>query len=202
MQRQSPPPARRSALTTELDRVVALVERDYEITNGAATGAQSAVVASRSVGFTLVAALLGVGLAQGSWPLLVLAALSGAAVYLIDAYYTWRANERDLYLRQLEDVLAARFSVLMRAPNNAREVARLARRLAALRIGATSQTRVFRRRNLRYLQPRPLFLFLYPLLLAFAIGAAGFFVVRGNDSGETAKADGYETGCCLPKPSE
>jgi hypothetical protein len=173
---QSPSPAKQSGLSAEKQQIVSFVERDYEITQEVATGAHRAVVASRSVGFTLVAALLGFGLSQKSWPLLLLAAFSGFAVYLIDAYYTWRASERDAYVRGLEEVLGAHVAFLERTPRNERELGRLERRLAGLRVGTTSQIRTFKAKDVWFIQPAPLFRFLYPLLLLFALGACAYFV--------------------------
>lgn len=177
-------PARPSELSPEQQRVISFVERDYEINQEVATGAHGAVVASRSVGFTLVAALLGFGLSQKSWPLLLLATFSAFAIYLIDAFYTWRASERDAYGRQLEEILAAHVAFLDRTPRNQRELGRLERRLAGLRVGSTSQIRTFKRRNVLFIQPGPLFKFLYPVLLLFALGGCLYFGARdlGHDA--------------------
>ncbi len=180
---QSPPPARRSELRpAQRQQLVAFIERDYALTQEVASSAHSAVVASRSVGFTLVAALLGVGLTQKSWPLLLLATFSASAIYVIDAFYTWRASERDSYARELEGVLAAHFDVVRRAPHNQRELARLDRRLAAVRIGTTSQIRTFKVRDVWFIQPAPL-KFLYLVLLVFALGACLYFAFFDKDEG-------------------
>lgn len=174
----SPQPAGPLGLSLAQRQVISFVERDYEVNQEAATGAHGAVVASRSVGFTLVAALLGFGLSQKSWPLLLLATFGAFAVYLIDAFYSWRASERDAYVRQLEEILAAHVALMVRSPRNQRELGRLERRLAGLRVGSTSQVRTFRARDVRFIQPGPLFKFLYPVLLLFALGACAYFGVR------------------------
>lgn len=182
---QSPTLARPSGLSAKQQQLVSLVQRDYEITQEIASSAENAVVASRSVGFTLVAALLGVGLTQKSWPLLLAASVAALAVYQIDGYYTWRASERDKYARRLEDVLATYFAAIKRHPRNERDLVRLDRKLAGLRIGVTSEIRTFRVRDTFYNQPASLFRVLYPGLLLFALGACLYFGFRdlGDDDG-------------------
>lgn len=170
-------------ITEEQSSLIELVERDYQVTSATAASSQTAVVASRSVGFTLIAALLGLGVIHTEWLLMLLAAVSGLAVYLVDGFYTWRTTERDNYLKRLESVMAAHYNVLLRSPNNDRDVARLERRLAALRIGATTEIKHFKWRNLRFIQPVPLFQFLYPILLLSSLVLAVVFGVQDLPSG-------------------
>jgi hypothetical protein len=172
-------------LSPEQERLVAAVERDYEVTHGATASAETAVIANRSVGFTLIAALIGVGLTQKSWPLMTLAAVSALFLYTIDGYYSWRAEERRKYLQQLEDILSAHVTAVVRTPNNAKERGRLDQRLASLRVGVISKAQRFKWwRDPFFNQPGALFWGLYPLILIFAIGTAlylGFW--HGADSG-------------------
>jgi hypothetical protein len=165
--------------------LIRFVERDFEVSNEAAGHAQTAVVASRSVGFTLLAALLGLGLLHENWLLLLAAAVSGCTLYLIDAYYTWRARERELYIERLDAVLSAYYATVQRAPGNQRDLARLDLRLATLRTGSTSQISRLKRKDLLYIQPSALFLGLYPLLLCGAIAAAIVFFVEDQTGTET-----------------
>jgi len=149
--------------------LIAFVERDYEVSSLAAGSAQTAVVASRSVGFTLLSVLVGLGISRTNGALLLVAAVTSVAIALVDAYYTSRADERDRYLEELEAVLGAFYSFTQRGPNNARELRRLEQRLAALRTGSTSQIKTFKWRDLKYLKPRILFHYLYPGLLGICI---------------------------------
>ena len=167
-----------SGPSPEERELVAFIERDYAVTQEATASAENAVVASRSIGFTLVAALLGVGLSQRSWVIVALAALTGFAAYMIDGYYTWRATDREQYLRGLERVLAANYVAIERAPNNAKELSKLATRLEGARVGANSQIRRFRYRDAWFNPPAMLFKFLYPVLIVAAITATGIFAVR------------------------
>jgi hypothetical protein len=158
-------------LTPEQERLVEAVEKDHEVTHAAAASAETAVIASRSVGFTLIAALIGVAISQVSWPMMALAAISAAFIYTIDGYYSWRAEERRKYLRLLERILAAHFTAVARAPENSSEISRLDSRLQSLRVGVISQSPKFKWRDPFFNNPKPLFWGLYPLILIFAIGA-------------------------------
>lgn len=174
-------------LTPEQERLVKAVEKDHEVTHGAAASAETAVIASRSVGFTLIAALIGVAIAQVSWPMMALAAISAAFIYTIDGYYSWRAEERRKYLRLLERILAAHFTAVSRAPENSSELLRLDSRLQSLRVGVISQSPKFKWRDPFFNHPKPLFWGLYPLILAFAIGAALYLGIFHDQSSAVAK---------------
>jgi hypothetical protein len=159
-------------LTPEQERLVEAVEKDHEVTHGAAASAETAVIANRSVGFTLIAALIGVAITRTSWPLMALAAVAAVFLYTIDGYYSWRAEERRRYLRLLERILAAHFTAVARAPENASDLKRLDSRLQALRVGVISQSPKFKWRDPFFSNPKQLFWGLYPLLLAFAVAAS------------------------------
>lgn len=173
-------------LTPEQERLVEAVEKDHEVTHGAAASAETAVIASRSVGFTLIAALIGVAIAQTSWPMMALAAVSAAFIYTIDGYYSWRAEERRKYLRLLERILSAHFVAVARAPGNSNELMRLDSRLQSLRVGVISQSPKFKWRDPFFNNPKPLFWGLYPLILIFAIGAALYLGLFHNDHDSAA----------------
>ena len=169
-------------LTHEQERLVAAVEKDHEVTHGAAASAETAVIASRSVGFTLIAALIGVAITRTSWPMMALAAISAAFIYTIDGYYSWRAEERRQYLRRLEKILSAHFTVVVRAPENKVELERLDIRLESLRVGVISQSPKFKWRDPFFNNPKPLFWGLYPLILLFAIAATLYLGLFHEDS--------------------
>jgi hypothetical protein len=169
-------------LTHEQERLVAAVEKDHEVTHGAAASAETAVIASRSVGFTLIAALIGVAITRTSWPMMALAAISAAFIYTIDGYYSWRAEERRQYLRRLEKILSAHFTVVVRAPENKVELERLDIRLESLRVGVISQSPKFKWRDPFFNNPKPLFWGLYPLILSFAIAATLYLGLFHEDS--------------------
>jgi hypothetical protein len=158
--------------------LVAFIERDYAIAQEATGSVENAVVASRSIGLTLMAALLGVGLSQKSWAVAGLAAVAGAAVYIIDGYYSWQVEQRKDYLRGLERGLGAYYTAVERAPNNERELNNLEIRLAGVRIGANSQIRQFTPRDLLFNNPMMLFRGLYPVLIVAALVATGIFVAH------------------------
>jgi hypothetical protein len=164
--------------SAEVRELVAFIERDYAIAQEATGSVENAVVASRSIGFTLMAALLGVGLSQKSWAVAGLAAVAGAAVYIIDGYYSWQAEQRKDYLRGLERALGAYYMAVERAPNNQWELNNLAIRLAGVRIGANSQIRQFTTRDVRFNKPMMLFKVLYPVLIIAALVATGIFVAH------------------------
>lgn len=139
---------------------------------------ENAVVASRSIGFTLIAALLGVGLSQRSWVIVLLAAVAGVAAFIIDGYYSWRLTQRELYLRGLEKALAASYAAIQRAPNNKRELNKLATALEGVRIGANSQIRRFDWSDAWFNEPVMLFKGLYPVLTIAAVVATAVFAVH------------------------
>ncbi len=159
-------------------QLIAFIERDYAIAQEATGSVENAVVASRSIGFTLMAALLGVGLSQKSWAVAGLAAVAGAAVYIIDGYYSWQVEQRKDYLRGLERALGAHYTAVERAPNNEWELNNLTIRLAGVRIGANSQIRQFTTRDVRFNKPMMLFKGLYPVLIIAALVATGIFVTH------------------------
>jgi hypothetical protein len=171
-----------SNLTPEQERLVEAVEKDHEVTHGAAASAETAVIANRSVGFTLIAALIGVAITRTSWPLMALAAVAAIFLYTIDGYYSWRAEERRRYLRLLERILAAHFTAVARAPENASDLKRLDSRLQALRVGVISQSSKFKWRDPFFSKPKQLFWGLYPLLLAFSVGAAVYLGALNKSS--------------------
>jgi hypothetical protein len=180
-------------LTARQERLVEAVEKDYEIVHGAAGNAETAVIASRSLGFTLIAALIGVAIAQSSWPLMLLAAFSAFFLYTIDGYYSWRAEEHRQYLRRLEVILSAHFTAVEREPKSATALTRLDNRLASLSIGVISQTKKFKlRRDLRYNKPWQLFRGLYPLMLLFTVIAALVIGLRHDESSGTRSAGEVE----------
>lgn len=175
-----------SGPSPEERELIGVIERDYAVTQETTASAENAVVASRSIGFTLVAALLGVGLGQKSWAIVALAAVTGFAAYLVDGYYTWRVTERREYLKRLERALAANYRAIERAPGNEKELNKLAAVLKGIRIGSNSQIRRFRYRDVFYNQPGTLFWFLYPVLIVAALTATGVLLTRAlnaNDSG-------------------
>ena len=152
-------PSRPSA---EEERLIAFIERDYAVAQEAAGSMENAVVASRSIGSTLIAALLGVSLSQRSWVIVLLAAVAGVAAFIIDGYYSWRLTQRELYLRGLEKALAASYAAIQRAPNNKRELNKLATALEGVRVGANSQIRRFDWSDAWFNEPVMLFKGLYP----------------------------------------
>lgn len=164
--------------SAEETRLIAFIERDYTVAQEAAGSMENAVVASRSIGFTLVAALLGVGLSQKSWVIVLLAAVAGVAAYVIDGYYSWRLKQRELYLRGLEKAVAANYAAIQRAPNNKRELNKLATVLEGVRVGANSQIRRFDWSDAWFNEPVMLFKGLYPVMIAAAVVATAVFGVH------------------------
>lgn len=176
-----------STTSDRREKLVAFVEREYSLNQSLLANATTAVVASRSVGLTLIAAVLGVALTQHSWPVAAVGCVIVPLAYVVDAYYSWRLAAADDYERQLEDVLSHQYTVLQRAPNNAAQLTRLDRRLRTLRVGSLSRLRTFKRGDVWYGQPRAMFQGLYPVLIAGSLLATVVLAATATSQGSSAE---------------
>jgi hypothetical protein len=168
------PPKRRAEL-------LEMVEREYRVNHQLLSTAANTVAASRSLGFTLIAALTGFGVTQHSWPLAAVGGGLGLVAYLVDGYYSWRSEGVESYIRRLETILATSYRATHKRPRNAVELVRLDRRLRALRVGSLSQLHSFGWGDIWHGKPRAIFQLLYPVLIgAIAVITLVIGLTSGN----------------------
>src|SRR4051794_25021345 len=94
------------------ESLIQLVKEDYSSNRELLNSATGTVGTSRALGFTLIGALIGFGVTQSSWPLLLIGASVALFCYIVDGYYTWRAEALDKHGRDLEEILYHHYKVV------------------------------------------------------------------------------------------
>jgi hypothetical protein len=175
------------------NRLLEAVQREHEQSHALLGTATNAVVASRSLGLTLTAAILGFGVNQGSWPLVAVGAGLACVAYLIDGYYSWRAEEIENYVKRLERIRRAEYRSVRSGPGTGASL-RLDARLRGLRVGPISQIRTFGWKDVWYGRPTWIFRILYPgLIITLIATALTVGLTAGNDNEKSSDSDSGQT---------
>jgi hypothetical protein len=172
-----------------------IIRRDHEAAGRLARGASSSVDRTRTFGLTLVAAVVGFSLTSHTWELSAAGVLLGAAIAVVDGFYSWQYERSVEHIRRIEAIEALRYKSLLPPGRSARSDlpgaarqgeagrprTRLESKVRGFKPGVYSELKKFRIRELRYLQPFPVFRGLYPAVIVASL-LAGVFAYTGSSS--------------------
>ncbi len=165
--------------------LLGIVQRDYDAADKLARGSSQSADRTRTFGLTLIAAVVGVSVTTRTWALGATGAVLTFAVAVVDGYYSWQYATALEHLRRIELIEGLRFRALLpearrslgasaaraRPETAAKFEGRLQARLQGFKPGAYGELKKFRLRELRFLQPYPVFRGLYPVVLIACLGA-------------------------------
>lgn len=162
----------KKATMSEPSIALELIHRDYEATRGFLESANASVDRTRTFGLALIAALFGVAITSQSWPIGAVATIAVLVVAIVDAFYSWQYSIALRHARRVERIYEAMYGRLTNARPRGRYEHDLEVRLRAFRPGVFAELRQFRIRELRFSEPKPIFRFLYPVLVIAGIAVS------------------------------
>jgi hypothetical protein len=149
--------------------LIRLLELDYDRATSIINGITGISGTIRGLAITVWVAAVGFASQQRSWPLGLLAAALVVVFAVVDGYHAWIYAEALRHAQEIESVELAYYVALTRGVDDPgmREESDL--RLQTFEIGTYGRLRVFKWRDIWYVQPRILFVMLYPAMAAAAI---------------------------------
>lgn len=191
-----------------------IIQRDHEAAGRLAGGASASVDRTRTFGLTLVAAIVGFSLTSHTWELSAAGVLLGAAIAVVDGFYSWQYERSVEHIRRIEAIEALRFKALQPPRRGARSDSpsgvrhgdagrppiRLESKVRGFKPGVYSELKKFRIRELRYLQPFPVFRGLYPAVIVASL-LAGIFAYTGRSETTVVRLEAPSPVCASHKQS-
>jgi hypothetical protein len=156
------------------DRRAALVEivrADHEATSGFIDSVVLTSTAMRSVGVTVVLALLGYAVAHKSFAVALCGFAAVPLFLFLDAYHGWLYAQARKHVRSAETVLRLRYRQLEAGDDEPEAATDLERALASHRVGMYLALSKFKISKLAQTRPRKVYVVLYGALAALAAAA-------------------------------
>lgn len=155
-----------------LDRLVSLIDLDYQRTSAFIENIVGTGTTVRGWAVTLWLGLLGFAFAEGLWELGLIAAIVTGVLMLVDGYHATLYGQALDHARAAEGIAAMYFSMINHGEDDPDAAEELRIRLAGYRFGLYTNLWSFRLRSVWFARPALFFRLVYPLLIAVAIAAA------------------------------